>query len=137
MGLGRRKKEKRKKGRRKRKKGKRKRKKIRVPRKKKGKKKKAYSLPSLRDRSETPGALDRHDWESQEANLLPRTVLPASRQSYATSTSRQNYTFKFFYQPKFFHKHVQTEGSHHHTLANLCRLVSKESQVPGSVKLQR
>ena len=41
-------------------------------------KKKAYSLPSLHERSETPGALDRHDWESQEANPLPRTILSAS-----------------------------------------------------------
>ena len=40
--------------------------------------KKAYSLPSLRERSETPEAFDRHDWESQEANLLPRTILSAS-----------------------------------------------------------
>ena len=39
---------------------------------------KVYSLPSLHERSETPGALDRHDWESQEANPLPRTVLLAS-----------------------------------------------------------
>ena len=32
-----------------------------------GEKKEApYSLPSLCERSETPGALDRHDWESQE-----------------------------------------------------------------------
>ena len=29
-------------------------------------------------RSETPGALGRRDWESQEANPLPRTVLSAS-----------------------------------------------------------
>ena len=41
-------------------------------------KKKAYSLPSLHERSETPGALDRRNWESQEANLLPRTSLSAS-----------------------------------------------------------
>jgi len=40
--------------------------------------KKASSLSSLCERSETPGALDRHDWESQEANPLPRTVLSAS-----------------------------------------------------------
>ena len=40
--------------------------------------KKAYSLPSLRERSETPEALDRHDWESQEVNPLPRTVLSTS-----------------------------------------------------------
>jgi len=43
-----------------------------------GGKKKAYSLQSLCEKSETPGALDRHGWESQEANLLPRTVLLAS-----------------------------------------------------------
>jgi len=29
-------------------------------------KKAPYSLPSLCERSETPGALERHDWESQE-----------------------------------------------------------------------
>ena len=29
-------------------------------------KKKTSGLPSLRERSETPGALDRRDWESQE-----------------------------------------------------------------------
>ena len=45
--------------------------------KKKKKKKNNLSLPSLRERSETPGALDRRDWESQEANPLPRTVLSA------------------------------------------------------------
>ena len=42
------------------------------------KKKNTYSLPPLHERSETPGTLHRHDWESQEANLLPRTVLSAS-----------------------------------------------------------
>ena len=42
------------------------------------KKKTTYSLPSLRERSETPEALDGRDWESREANPLPRTVLSAS-----------------------------------------------------------
>ena len=46
--------------------------------KRKKKMKTTYSLPSLRERSETPGALGRRDWESQEANPLPRTVLSAS-----------------------------------------------------------
>jgi len=41
-------------------------------------KKTTYSLPSLHERSETPGASDRRNWESQEANPLPRTVLSAS-----------------------------------------------------------
>ena len=34
--------------------------------KRKKNKKTTYSLPSLREWSETPGVLDRHDWESQE-----------------------------------------------------------------------
>ena len=47
--------------------------------KNKTKQKTTYSLPSLRERSENPGALDRRDWESQEANPLPRTVLTGYR----------------------------------------------------------
>ena len=39
---------------------------------------KVYSLPSLHERSETPGALDSHKWESQGVNPLSRTVLLAS-----------------------------------------------------------
>jgi len=52
--------------------------------------KKAYSLPSLRERSETPGALGRCNWESQEVNPLPRTVLSASicNTGYRHSDSR-------------------------------------------------
>jgi len=38
----------------------------------------SYSLPSLHERSETPGVLDRRDWESQVANPLPITILSAS-----------------------------------------------------------
>ena len=46
--------------------------------KKKKRKKKPNSLSSLHEKSEeTPGALDRHDWESQEAIPLPRTILSA------------------------------------------------------------
>ena len=33
---------------------------------KRGRRKTTYSLPSLHEQSETPGALDRCDWESQE-----------------------------------------------------------------------
>ena len=53
----------------------RKKKKKDMKRKKKklGRRKTTYSLTSLCERSETPGTLDRRDWESQEANPLPRT----------------------------------------------------------------
>jgi len=40
-----------------------------MKKKKKNRKKKAYSLPSLRERSETPGVLDRRNWESQETPI--------------------------------------------------------------------
>ena len=52
---------------------------VREKKEKKGRRRnKTYSLPSLCERSETPGVLDRHDWESQEVNPLPRTVLSTS-----------------------------------------------------------
>ena len=40
--------------------------KLKRGREKRKKRKTSYSLPSLRERSETPKALDRRDWESQE-----------------------------------------------------------------------
>ena len=43
---------------------------------KKKEKKTTYSLPSLRERSETPGALDRHNWESQETPVAQNRLQP-------------------------------------------------------------
>jgi len=42
------------------------------------KEKTTYGLPSLCERSKTPGALDRPNWESLEANPLPYVTMKAA-----------------------------------------------------------